>query len=90
MMFGNNTKEVDNFYEEYSIKKMIDIKLHNMFVTLDIQDPKEKMKHLEKVCNMMLGVAQPEHLENLKLITTSFLEEKRKQLIGDSEKDDIQ
>jgi transcription elongation factor GreA-like protein len=73
----------NNFYEEYSIKRILDTQLNTLFLNLDIIDPKDKFQHVEHVCERVLNSTDIENLEELTSIIQSYVKEKRQEYLQD-------
>jgi hypothetical protein len=73
----------NNFYEEYSIKRILDTQLNALFLNLNITDPKDKFQHVEHVCEKVLDSADIDHLEELTGIIQTYVDEKRQEYLQD-------
>jgi hypothetical protein len=73
----------DNFYEEYSIRRILNTQIETMFKNLEITDSTEKLMHIEKVCQRVLDSANESELEKLQGIIEAYIEDKREELLQD-------
>jgi hypothetical protein len=71
----------NNFYEEYSIQRVLDIQLNLLFQNLNIDDPKEKFQHVEHVCERVLDSADLDNIEELTDIIQRYVDQKREEYL---------
>jgi hypothetical protein len=74
---------INNFYEEYSIQRILDTQLNTLFQNLNIDDPEDKFQHVQHVCEKVLDSADLDHLEELTGIIQRYVDQKREEYLQD-------